>query len=512
MKIYKYSTNIITNFLIMKKISFILTSLAMLAGFSSCNKEKAPDFDVDNIVLDGFYVYGEATGTDKVLAENAMSAGVNEAANKALRSGMYEKYIWLLADKDFALIEKEGDKKIFYGADLKEVNYGKDGENFDNNPNMNILQGKMIIGENAPKMRVSETGMYHIVLDNNKMGDLEYPQIIVQRAKWGVRGGMNGGGFTEGTETVNNDGTVTYTWTDQEMPANGKIKFASCYGWKINLDLDGNVKAEVSFGWDNEQDKNFDIGVDIVVEEAGMYNFTLNYAPKAGKLVSSFTYSIERTGNAKTKDYSKCELELVGTAVVDGTADLSSWGWGNVYPLGKPSVPTGESKVYTWRVYDVQLSAAERAGFKVRTVNAAASGGIDSFDNGNDLTVAADGKYDIVFSADGVTGKYAFSCVPATGELIEIVANIAATGWQNPIYMWTWNNSSELTDSFQPCAPQADGTVKFAFRKDAANPTPGGCLVNGAAWGNGQTVDLDLSASKTYTVNAEQQDGKNTVK
>ena len=104
------------------------------------------------------------------------------------------------------------------------------------------------------------------------------------------------------------------------------------------------------------------------------------------------------------------------------------------------------------------------------------------------------------------------SCVPATGELVEIVANVSATGWQNPIYMWTWNNSSELADSFQPCAPQADGTVKFAFRKDAANPTPGGCLVNGAAWGNGQTVDLDLSASKTYTVNAEQQDGKNTVK
>lgn len=295
----------------------------MLVAFASCNKAKGPgsDLDLDNIVLDGFYVYGDATGSDKVISQNAMSAGVNEAANKELRSGMYEKYIWLEANKDFALIEKEGNNTIFYGAELQEVNYGYDENdpncrNYADNPNMMILQGRMIIGEKAPKMRVKETGMYHIVLDNNKLGDLAYPQIIVQRAKWGVRGGMNGWGFTEGAETVNADGTVTYTWTDQELAGNGEFKFASCHGWKINLDEDGTVKAEVSFGWKTKEDHTFDIGENIVVEKAGKYALTLTFAPKAGKLADSFTYDVKLTAESETPS----TLYMIGN-------DFGNWSW-----------------------------------------------------------------------------------------------------------------------------------------------------------------------------------------
>lgn len=147
-----------------------MTAAALLAAFSSC--EKKPAVDLGSVVLDGFYVYGEATGNaDKVLSQNAMAAGFNEV-EKATRAGMYEKYIYLEGGKDFALIENSNNNKKFYGAELKEVNYGQGsedapGKNFDNNPNMMILQGKLIIGDTAPKMQVKETGLYHIVLDNN---------------------------------------------------------------------------------------------------------------------------------------------------------------------------------------------------------------------------------------------------------------------------------------------------------------------------------------------------------
>ena len=79
----------------MKKFFYLMTAAALLAAFSSC--EKKPAVDLGNVVLDGFYVYGEATGNaDKVLSQNAMAAGFNEAAEpKAYRSGMYEKYIYL---------------------------------------------------------------------------------------------------------------------------------------------------------------------------------------------------------------------------------------------------------------------------------------------------------------------------------------------------------------------------------------------------------------------------------
>ena len=227
----------------MKKALIFASALAILAGFTSCNKDKNDDINLDDIVLDGFYVYGDATGSAKVDSKNAMSAGINEV-EKAVRQGMYEKYVYLEANKDFALIENSAGNKKFYGANLQEVNYGYDEndpdcKNYADNPNMPILQGKLIIGEDAPKMQVKETGLYHIVLDNNSLGDLpEGAQIIVHKADFGVRGGMNGWGFTAGTATLGENGAITWVWEDQNLAKNGEFKFASC---QILLLLPGHI-------------------------------------------------------------------------------------------------------------------------------------------------------------------------------------------------------------------------------------------------------------------------------
>lgn len=270
-----------------------MTAAAILAAFSSC--EKKPAVDLGSVVLDGFYVYGEATGNaDKVLSQNAMAAGFNEV-EKATRSGMYEKYIYLEGGKDFALIENSNNNKKFYGAELKEVNYGQGsedapGKNFDNNPNMMILQGKLIIGDTAPKMQVKETGLYHIVLDNNKNKDLaEGAQIIIQKADFGVRGACNSWGFTKGEPTVGADGVITFTWKDLDFPSKGEFKFSSCDGWKINLDEEGKVKAEVSFGL--EGGKLALTSTNITVDKAGLYDLSLVFTPKAGELAGSFSYT-----------------------------------------------------------------------------------------------------------------------------------------------------------------------------------------------------------------------------
>ena len=274
-----------------------MTAAALLAAFSSC--EKKPAVDLGSVVLDGFYVYGEATGNaDKVLSQNAMAAGFNEV-EKATRAGMYEKYIYLEGGKDFALIENSNKDKKFYGAELTEVNYGKGteeapGKNFEDNPDMMILQGKLIIGDTAPKMRVKESGLYHIVLDNNQKGDLaEGAQIIIQKADFGVRGACNGWGFTQGEPTVGTDGVVTFTWKDLDFPSKGEFKFSSCHGWKINLDEEGKVKAEVSFGL--EGGKLALTSTNITVDKAGLYDLTLVFTPKAGELAGSFSYTAKLT-------------------------------------------------------------------------------------------------------------------------------------------------------------------------------------------------------------------------
>ena len=305
----------------MKKFFYILSAMALMAGFTACNNEDDNGgINLDDIVLDGFYVYGEATGSDKVLAENAMAAGSNEVEKK-IRTGMYEKYIWLEANKNFSLIENNAGTKVYYGANLTEVNYGYDEtdencKNYADNPNMLIQQGLLVIGQDAPAMQVKETGLYHIVLDNNTNGDLkEGAQIIVQKADWGVRGGMNGWGFTKG-EVKNDNGVITYTFKDQKLAANGEFKFASCHGWKINLDADGIVKAEVSLGLDDEGKLNNNANNNIKVEKAGLYDIVLTYTCKAGALADSFTYTATLTQESTTPT----TMHIIGN-------DFGNWDW-----------------------------------------------------------------------------------------------------------------------------------------------------------------------------------------
>ncbi len=306
---------------IMKKITLLTSAMAMLFAFSSCQEKNNGGLNLDGIILDGFYVYGDATGNgDKVLSVNAMSAGYNEV-DKAARAGMYEKYIYLEANKNFSLIENQGGNKKFYGAELTEVNYGYDAENpddcknFEDNPNMIIQHGRLIVGESAPAMQVKESGLYHIVLDNNTVGDLSEGQIIIQKADWGLRGGMNGWGFTEGEAVRNDDGTIVYTWKDQELASKGEFKFASCHGWKINLDEDGTVKAEVSLGLNDNGVFSTPAG-NIPVEKGGLYDITLTYKAAAGAIEKSFSYTVTLTQ----------ESTLPETCYIIG-ATFGNWTW-----------------------------------------------------------------------------------------------------------------------------------------------------------------------------------------
>ena len=296
----------------MKKVLMSISALALMFAATSCDPEeqKGGGVDFDEITLDGFYVYGEATGSEDITADYAMAAGINEAASQAKRGGMYEKYIVLEGGKEFYLVLNEAGKYTNYGAELKEYNVTE----FVENPvdsNTVVKRGQLVVGADAPAMKVDKTGLYHIVLDLNLEGDLLYPQIIVANVIWGVRGDMNGWGFTPFEAVEVNAQTMTWKLENQDIPAGGKFKFAYGHGWKIQLDDAGNVKANTNLGVDGVSG-----GADIVLEKGGLYTITLTYTLKGGDIADGYTFTTQCTKESTVPT----ELYMIGQ-------NFGGWNW-----------------------------------------------------------------------------------------------------------------------------------------------------------------------------------------
>ena len=139
----------------MKKIGIFMCSLALGMAFTSCDPEQGTQggVDFDNLTEDGFYAVGEACPIKSVDAENAvlaqMSQGINEVLmdqekkswEESKRDGMWEKYIYLEANKDFELILKEGSEATIYGANLEKQELTTDGKALQG------YKGSLVIGQ-----------------------------------------------------------------------------------------------------------------------------------------------------------------------------------------------------------------------------------------------------------------------------------------------------------------------------------------------------------------------------
>ena len=303
----------------MKKVlAFFIAAIAVVAVSCQKNDNKGnSDIDWSKVTVDGFYVAGPATGSEEIRPECVMVAGVNEAAEgKPVRDGMYEKYIVLDGGKEFFLLYNDGGKKVRYSAALKLFETPEE-EAYTDNPE-SVLKGTLVIGDDAPAMKVEKTGLYHIVLDINKAGDLKEPQILLLDASdFGVRGGMNSWGFTKAeASSFSNDG-ITFTLKDQELAKNGEFKFATGNYWKVTLDDAGKVKAETSLG---ETGKGLGLAADnnIKVEKGGLYDITLSFKLAQGDFSKSFTYDVKLT-----KESTAPETMYMNGGQWGGT----SWDW-----------------------------------------------------------------------------------------------------------------------------------------------------------------------------------------
>lgn len=392
----------------MKKIALMLCACAALSfGFSSCedpsngngNGNGNGGTNFDEVIEDGFYVAGAATGSETLTVDYMMAAGINEAKDQTKRNGMFEKYVALEANKDFSLVLYEAGVETRYSAVLED--FDTKGDNYQ--ANLIVGRGALVTGAEAPAMQVKESGLYHIVLDLNKEGDLANAQIVVAPVHWSINASAN-----EAEESAFNRTTMSWTIKDVEMAAAGKFKFYYGKGWKIQLDDAGNVKANTNLG--NEGDAEVALipnglvpgGKDITLTP-GTYTIKLTWNLKAGEIKNSFVGEVTKTKEAEKPDFSTWKMGLIGS--ICGT----NWDADQEF--------TYDATIDGWVIENLALNAGEQ--FKVRTVgtwdqvnlgfaNVTITGDKDNFeDKDGNIGVIANATYaKVTLKHDFATGVW----------------------------------------------------------------------------------------------------------
>ena len=342
---------------------FALFFVAAAVIVTSCKKDDDDNGGGGDIVLDGFYVHGDATASVDLASNMIMKTTKNEVG-QADRATLYEKYIALTANSDFHITQVAGSTQTTWGpgTDFAEV-ANPTGDEPKNAP---FWRGSLV--ETSDAFQVPEDGLYHVVFDS------EFNKVVVARVKWGVIGAATPGGWTDDTELAEgafNLESMSFSTTDVEMKLN-EFKYRYSGGWKIEIDTtdanpDNWVKVNTNYG--GAVDALEAGGSNISVTDPGIYTLTVNWT-----LANGVNASREKTGDLDFTDWSDVVFDVFGNGVdpanATAVADPSTWGWG--YAVSADGAPTVEGDVasgavftYTWT--NVSMLNADGEGFGFRS-------------------------------------------------------------------------------------------------------------------------------------------------
>ena len=280
-----------------------------------------------------------------------------------------------------------------------------------------------LTSENGPDI-VPAAGTYDIYFnpENGKawfINDGSYPGggAAPEASPWSLIGDFNswGGDYAM---VVDGEYHVAYGFT---LASDSGLKFRKDGQWNYKDDAGNEIQTNLGgspFSADAEIALSAG-GANIPVT-AGTYDVYLKVAEDGSTGVAYFMTGGKTPADAgeveiQKVDYSDCQMELVGNGVVEqtGTAPDTAWTWGNTLLASNEGKPAKSGDVYTWTWNNVSLSAD---GWKIRTLGAAASGGVNSFDLGADIidtansvagtstsgniTLAAAGNYNITLVID----------------------------------------------------------------------------------------------------------------
>jgi len=347
----------------MKRVNlFLCVATAAMVAFTSCNNDDdGPTISVE----DGVYLYGTSVASEVIADDCKMQPGwIEKGFDSELRTGLYQDVLMISKTGNFIIEEVKGATRTKYGATLAV------------DPDKSWASSGNVVKDGAA-ITVADDGLYFVYLDLQATSK----KIFVLKAN---EIGLIGDGV--GSSGSN----IPLTKKDAFSKANGEweatnVTFQTGW-WKIRkhdnwtYTIAENVNVLTNLG--GTLSNPFPGGGNFPDVPRGKYTVNLKYEYGKG-----FALTTTKTGDVAMTNYSNCELELVGSGVDESNPnaipDVAWGGWGHVLSAGKPTVA---GTVYTWTWNSVTLKAE---GFKIRTINAEASGGVNSFDLGYGVVDAA---------------------------------------------------------------------------------------------------------------------------
>ncbi|MDD4142410.1 MAG: hypothetical protein PHR20_06435 [Bacteroidales bacterium] len=321
-------------------ITKVMLLVAVMVTFTACPN---PGPDDPEVVLDGYYLNGEACAFTTVDPDMMMTVTKNEV-DQTVRTTLYEKYVALEAGSLFNVTLVEGGTQTVYGGALETVAVSGNDQ-----PTCDVQYGELQVGGSYS---VPTSGLYHVVLDTelNKI-------LIIPVPVWDILGGATPLGWTDTPMPIKGD----FSKTEMQFEATeivlreGDYKFRYNGGWKMGIDAfdeTATVKVNTNFGGTLDALTPGGENIPFAKADEGYYTINATWTPANGMV-----FTLTKTGDVEPLPEYPDNLYIIGDAI-------GGWDWTGDYIV--EMVPANGHPYIFWAV--IWIDAAENAGFKFCSV------------------------------------------------------------------------------------------------------------------------------------------------
>jgi hypothetical protein len=314
-------------------------AFAAVASFSfiSCKPEEVIE---EEIVLDGFYISGEACAFTTVTKLGQMKATPVESDNNSARVGLNEIYIALEANKNFTITEVAGATKTVYGPGVGFASVDQVAANDE--MGAKIQKGKFAAGGT---FKVPTSGLYHVVVDKQTMNIVIMPVL-----KWAIIGGATPLGWSDNDMALKgafSKDSMVFEIKDLTLLA-GDFKFRHSGAWKQTIVAEPVIKVNTNFGGTMAALVPGGANIPLVKADNGKYTVTARWTKEKGMLITML-----KTGTVVVAEY-PANLYMIGSSI-------GGWDWTGAYIITMNPVHSHPNAF--WAIAYIDAPATE-PGFK----------------------------------------------------------------------------------------------------------------------------------------------------